>query len=179
MFLCGRSIPEHIKNLPQTVLQTPFGQMLRPALERQLRPITAAPPSMQAQFVSNPSQRRLEVASSYAELERLLKSAESKCVIAFFTSATCPPCRVIYPHFEELAEEAGEKAVFVKVDVGVAHDIGAKYHITATPTFITWSKGEKLDSWSGASVADLKSFVRMMYMATYPGREIYSSMNFY
>lgn len=42
-FLCGVAIPEKIKNLPQEVLATPFGQMLRPMLEQQLTAITTGP----------------------------------------------------------------------------------------------------------------------------------------
>lgn len=168
MFLCGRSIPDHIKNLPQTVLQTPFGRMLRPALEQQLRPITNAPPPG-AQIPLHQPAGKVETATSLQTFDRLLKNAESKCAIAFFTSATCPPCRTVYPHFEQMAAEADSRAVFIKVDVGVAQDVGMKYSIRATPTFITWSKGQQLDTWSGASPNDLKSYVQMLYSVTYPG----------
>jgi hypothetical protein len=41
-FLVGKSIPDHISSLPQTVLQTPFGQMLRPMIEQSLRPAVTA-----------------------------------------------------------------------------------------------------------------------------------------
>lgn len=41
-FLVGRGIPDHITSLPQTVLNTPFGQMMRPALDRSMREITQA-----------------------------------------------------------------------------------------------------------------------------------------
>ncbi|TGZ76463.1 DUF862-domain-containing protein [Ascodesmis nigricans] len=168
MFLCGRSIPEHIKNLPQTVLQTPFGQMLRPALERQLRPIVNSPPPSYSQPIPAPSSVMVQTVSSLSDFDRLLKTAESKCLIAFFTSATCPPCKTVYPHFEQLAEETGEKAVFIKVDIGMAYSVGERYSIRATPTFITWSKGQRLDTWAGASPTDLKTYVQMMLTATYP-----------
>src|ERR1700761_3475289 len=42
MFLVGRGIPDHITSLPQTVLNTPFGQMLKPQLDAAMRPITQA-----------------------------------------------------------------------------------------------------------------------------------------
>lgn len=42
-FLVGKGIPEHITSLPQTVLNTPFGQMLRPQLDSAMRSITQAP----------------------------------------------------------------------------------------------------------------------------------------
>ncbi|KAF2466171.1 DUF862-domain-containing protein [Lindgomyces ingoldianus] len=43
MFLVGKGIPDHITSLPETVLNTPFGQMLRPHLDNMMRPITQAP----------------------------------------------------------------------------------------------------------------------------------------
>ncbi|KAI5790149.1 PPPDE putative peptidase domain-containing protein [Geopyxis carbonaria] len=165
MFLVGRSIPEHIVSLPQTVLATPFGQMLRPMLERQLAPITQARSPAPATPALG---HRVHVVASLAEFEALLEGAKEKCAAAFFTSATCPPCRTVYPHFEELAAAAGERAVLIKVDVGVARDVGGKYNIAATPTFITWSRGEQVDRWSGASPADLKTNMQMLMAMTYP-----------
>ncbi|KAK8219968.1 hypothetical protein M8818_000384 [Zalaria obscura] len=43
MFLVGKGIPEHITSLPETVLQTPFGQMLKPQIDASMRSITQAP----------------------------------------------------------------------------------------------------------------------------------------
>jgi thiol-disulfide isomerase/thioredoxin len=45
-----------------------------------------------------------------------------RAVVAMFTFATCPPCRMIEPVFEELARSKGQsqqQVVFVKVDLGV------------------------------------------------------------
>lgn len=83
-------------------------------------------------------------ARNLGEFENILKSAENGCAVVFFTSAGCPPCRIISPVFEELAAGSGSKAVFIKVDVGVARDIGSKYTISATPTFMSFSRGEKV-----------------------------------
>nr|OQO21416.1 hypothetical protein B0A51_11884 [Rachicladosporium sp. CCFEE 5018] len=43
MFLVGKGIPHHITSLPRRVLETPFGQMLRPSLEAGMRSVTQAP----------------------------------------------------------------------------------------------------------------------------------------
>lgn len=42
-FLVGKSIPAYIKDLPETVLATPFGQMLRPMVEQMMAPVTQVP----------------------------------------------------------------------------------------------------------------------------------------
>jgi hypothetical protein len=43
MFLVGKGIPDHITSLPKRVLDTPFGQMLRPQLDASMRSVTQAP----------------------------------------------------------------------------------------------------------------------------------------
>ncbi|KAK3078344.1 hypothetical protein LTS18_007758 [Coniosporium uncinatum] len=43
IFLVGHGIPEHITSLPQTVMNTPFGQMLKPQLDSAMRNVTQAP----------------------------------------------------------------------------------------------------------------------------------------
>lgn len=172
-FLCGRSIPSHITSLPQTVLDTPFGQMLKPMLDRALRPITTAPnlPSTAvppAPQHSAPGPAQVTVADSLLHLEESLKSAESSCAVVFFTSATCGPCRAIYPRFAQMASDAGAKAKFIKVDVGVNYEAGQKYKISATPTFITFIRGEKVEEWKGASEGDLIARVNALMLMAYP-----------
>lgn len=103
-----------------------------------------------------------------AELDRLLKQAETSCAAIFFTSATCPPCKFVYPAYDELASEAGDKAVLIKVDVSKVYDIGAKYQVRATPTFITLLKGKKDQEWSGAHEARLRGNIRLLIQMAHP-----------
>ncbi|KAF3903463.1 hypothetical protein ABW20_dc0105407 [Dactylellina cionopaga] len=184
-FLVGQGIPKHITSLPSDVLSTPFGQMIRPTIDAAMRPITTAP------SVSEPSARPFDppafipssssganstsqsyagvrVAQTLADFDRIMSSASNKGAIVFFTSATCPPCRVVYPHFEQLAEESAGKIVFIKVDVSKSYDIGSKYQVQATPTFFTYIRGDKFDEWSGAHPGTLKANVAMLTNATYP-----------
>ena len=195
MFLVGEGIPEHITSLPQTVLNTPFGRMLKPQLDRSMREITqaAVPPSSIPPTTSQPSVMTNGSASttngytngngvkqtSYptgivhnvtrlSELDTLLESAKKSCAVIFFTSATCPPCKLCYPAYEELAAEAGRKAVLIKVDLSQTLDIGARYRVRATPTFMTFLNGEKLDEWSGANPSQLLNNVRMLIQMAHP-----------
>ena len=170
MLLCGVEIPKAIKNLPRDILNTPFGQMLRPALERQLRPITTAHPTAPQPGVAPAS--KVRAVASVQQLQDLIGS--SLYTVVFFTSATCPPCRIVYPHFEQLAA-ADARGAFVKVDVGVQRDIGTRYQISATPTFATWSRGEKLDEWSGASRGELEQKVDLLVRVTFPGTHAFQA----
>ena len=188
MFLVGKGIPERITSLPQTVLNTPFGQMLRPQLDSAMRSMTQAPLPLSsapaAQAVRSPQARvtnghytealskRQGVVhniTSLRELDPLLSSAVKKCAIIFFTSATCPPCKLVYPAFDELAAEAGNRAVFIKVDISHAYDIASKYGVRATPTFLTFLRGEKENEWSGANESSLRGNVGLLLqMAQHP-----------
>lgn len=191
MFLTGKNIPPHITSLPQTVLDTPFGQMLRPQIEQAMRPITTAPTVSSATSIFPPqaaTSSPVRVARNLQQFDEIMSSANDRCLLVFFTSATCPPCRAIYPHFELKARELGEKAVFVKVDIGEAIDVGQRYTITATPTFISFSKGVQVcttsnstylhkwltrflqvETWKGANKADLDYNLKILVGITYPG----------
>lgn len=193
MFLVGKGIPDHITSLPQTVLNTPFGQMLKPQLDNAMRGITQAPvppnsvprAATQPQSIPNGlssrpqtgmsiSQKKEEVPgvvykpTRLKQLDELLASAQNSCAVIFFTSATCPPCKIVYPAYDELAAEASNKAVLIKVDLTDAYEIGARYQVRATPTFMTFIKGEKESEWSGANEAQLRGNVRLLIQMAHP-----------
>ena len=69
-----------------------------------------------------------------------------RAVVAMFTSATCPPCRMIEPVFEELARSKGQQVAFVKVDLGVGMGsmVAREYGVAATPTFGFFLDGKKV-----------------------------------
>ena len=192
MFLVGKGIPDHITSLPQTVLNTPFGQMIKPQLDNAMRGVTQAPvpPNNIPQAAANPpsipiglsSRQQTSMSISQKEeipgvvykptrlkqLDELLASAKDSCAVIFFTSATCPPCKIVYPAYDELAAEAGSKAVLIKVDLTEAYEIGARYQVRATPTFMTFVKGEKESEWSGANEAQLRGNVRLLIQMAHP-----------
>lgn len=157
--------------MPQAVLDSPMGRMLLPTLTqginsgRQNGSILGLEQSAQAPRPSQPvPQHEVKNVSSQAEFSQLLEKARDSCAVVFFTSATCPPCKLLYPIYDELAAELGEKAAFLKVDISQpqAHAIGSQFGIRATPTFITFLKGEKENEWSGADPAALRANVRLL-----------------
>ncbi|RDW94654.1 DUF862-domain-containing protein [Coleophoma crateriformis] len=175
-FLLGHGIPAHITNLPETVLNTPFGQMIAPqiqgAVEERKRKNgllgidksnSKKKPLSTAQQVA-----AVKVPASLAELEKLLNEAKDSCAVVFFTSASCGPCRALYPTYDEMAAEAGNNCNFIKVDVSASFDIGTKYSISATPTFITFLHGEQENKWSGSDPSMLKGNVKMLIQMAWP-----------
>ena len=191
MFLVGKNIPEHITSLPQTVLNTPFGQMLKPQLDNAIRGVTQAP--VPSSSVPQHGAQQKAMTNGYSshsrtngfrenehvsgivykptrlkDLDELLASAKDSCAVIFFTSATCPPCKLVYPAYDELAAEAGNKAVLIKVDLSEAFEIGAKYSVRATPTFMSFIKGEKDNQWVGANESQLRGNVRLLIQMAHP-----------
>ena len=192
MFLVGKGIPDHITSLPQTVLNTPFGQMLKPQLDNAMRGITQAPvppsnapqPGRHQSQLSNsaPLHAQANGATSEKEhvpgmvykptrlkqLDELLTSAKESCAIIFFTSATCPPCKLVYPAYDELAAEAGNKASLLRVDLSESYEIGAKYQVRVTPTFMSFLKGKKENEWTGANENQLRGNVKLLLQMAHP-----------
>lgn len=190
MFLVGKGIPEHITSLPETVLNTPFGQMLRSQLDQTMREVTQAPvpqeavPRQHAHAVSSngvssdfrgkpnrvepKSVGRVHNITKLQDLELLLSSAENSCVVIFFTSSTCPPCKIVYPAYDALAAEFAGKATLIKVDINQAYEIGSRYQVRATPTFMTFLLGEKEKEWSGANAEKLQGNVRLLVQMAHP-----------
>ncbi|CAN9281144.1 unnamed protein product [Alternaria alternata] len=190
MFLVGKGIPDHITSLPQTVLNTPFGQMLRPQIDAAMRPITQAPTPQPVQPQANSKTSngntsngassggsalemntgRVNNITALRDVDRLLDLAKDRCAIIFFTSSTCAPCKLVYQPYDDLATENGTKCVFIKIDFSHAErSISTRYpNVRATPTFITYLRGEKQDEWSGADPRQLRNNVEMLVSAAFP-----------
>lgn len=77
---------------------------------------------------------------------------------------------MLYPIYDELAEEFGDRATFIKVDMALpgGNQIGGQYSIRATPTLITFLKGEQENTWSGADPAKLRGNVQLLVQMAFP-----------
>jgi len=99
---------------------------------------------------STPSSGPVHASMNPASFRDLL--ASHRAVVAMFTSATCGPCRLIEPVFEELArEKAGlgrgqGQVAFAKIDLGVGLGsmVAREYNVTATPTFGFFLDGKRV-----------------------------------
>lgn len=154
--------------------------MMKPQIEAALRGVTQGtgtagvprpPPAPAREAVPRATETgasigTVRIVSNTQQLDQYLAHASQtrKAVVIFFTSATCPPCKMVYAPYDELAAEAGEQAVLIKVDVSTALDVGMRYGVRATPTFMTFLDGgaEKVDEWSGANAGQLRGNVRLL-----------------
>ena len=71
-----------------------------------------------------------------------LKDDERPILIDFW-QAGCQPCRTMDGIVNELAEEYGETAHVVKVDLGLVPDAVREYAIKSTPTFVVLGRSAK------------------------------------
>ncbi|KAH7033232.1 thioredoxin [Microdochium trichocladiopsis] len=181
-FLVGKGIPAHIANMPQAVLDSPFGRMLQPQLTQMVEarkaqqggllgiqsnggPSRVAPVSNGASHAPTPAVR---IVSNMKELSEALQQASRSSAVVFFTSVTCPPCKAMYPLYDELAAQWGSKVSLIKTDVSQAMDIGQAYSIRGTPTFVTFLHGKEQERWSGADASRLRDTIPLLAHMAHP-----------
>ncbi|CEP13775.1 hypothetical protein [Parasitella parasitica] len=191
-FLCGKTIPNHITDLPTEFLDTPFGQSILPMIENMFgqskltsgsnnSKLTTPQPSAEvASLVQGMSSAAtsaapttvnpVQIAHTAAVVDGFISSY--KAVIVFFTSASCPPCKVIKPDFITLIQEKNSankqiKILGVIMDTSLALD-AAKYRISVTPTFQLFLNGQKYSEFKGANYAELKSQVDILLFEAFP-----------
>ncbi|POS86943.1 hypothetical protein EPUL_000436 [Erysiphe pulchra] len=173
-FLVGHGIPSYISNLPQTVLRTPFGQMIKPYVDRIARQAQANKGGLlgiEETAKIQPSighRSKVNFVTSKIEMDNHLQKAGKSCAIIFFTSQNCGPCKALYPLYQRMADDAQGKAVFVMIDIAKNREIGMKYSITATPTFITFLHGTQENRWTGSDPATLKGNLEMLLLLAHP-----------
>lgn len=71
-------------------------------------------------------------------------------VVVDFWGQWCPPCHMIAPVIEELANDYSGKVVFSKLNVDKNQVIAAKYGIMAVPTLLIFKNGKLTDQVTGA-----------------------------
>lgn len=160
--------------MPQAVLDSPMGRALLPQLTqginagRQNGSILGLQQSSQAPAPA--PKGGVKNVTSASEFDRLMTAAKNSCAVVFFTSATCPPCKTLYPIYDQLAEEVGDKATLMKVDISQPqqNEIGSRYSISATPTIVTFLHGEEENRWSGADPAALRGNVQLLVQMAHP-----------
>lgn len=107
---------------------------------------TPAPTSPPTPAQSNSLTVPVHIATNPSSLNNVLRT--HRAVVAFFTSATCGPCRMIEPVFEDLAmsKSRANGIAFVKIDlsVGMGSAVAGEHGVRVTPTFIFFLDGKKV-----------------------------------
>ncbi|MGI6213162.1 MAG: thioredoxin [Christensenellales bacterium] len=75
--------------------------------------------------------------------------SQEKVSLIDFWANWCPPCKMLLPIIDELAEEKGQEYNICKVNVDENGDIAERYSIMTIPTLMVFKKGEMLERLVG------------------------------
>lgn len=75
--------------------------------------------------------------------------SSDKVVLVDFWASWCPPCKMLSPVIDELADEYSDKAVICKLNVDEEPQIAQKYGVSSIPTIILFKNGEIIASSVG------------------------------
>ncbi|WVF66192.1 hypothetical protein IAT40_000932 [Kwoniella sp. CBS 6097] len=132
------------------------------------------PASSTAHTPPNPETSPLTLVTSTAHFHSIL-SQHSAVVVNFTNTPTCPPCRAIKPVYETISSihastygAKGARFVEVELSVGEGRDIAGSYGVQATPTFMFFRNGKKVDEMKGAAKRELENKVEAFLEECYP-----------
>jgi thioredoxin 1 len=91
-------------------------------------------------------------------------------VLVDFYATWCPPCKLIAPMLEQLAEEFAGRAKIVKVNVDDAFALAERFQIRGVPTWILFRDGQFVDRMVGALPPQLLR-ARLARVARRPDRQ--------
>lgn len=73
-----------------------------------------------------------------------------KPVLVDYWATWCPPCRIMDPVVEKLAEKYSDRVVFAKVNVDEEMGLTSRYQVFSIPTFMIFKDGRPMDAVIGA-----------------------------
>lgn len=97
------------------------------------------------------------------EFDALL-SAESLLVVDC-TAAWCGPCKLVAPLMDQLADEYGDRAKVLKLDLDANQAVAKRYGIRSIPAVMFFTQGEVAETLVGAKKYDEYSATLDKYLA--------------
>ena len=67
-----------------------------------------------------------------------------KPVLVDFNATWCPPCQVLHPILEEMAEESDDYKI-VSVDIDDEDALAEQYEVSSIPCLVVFKDGEEVD----------------------------------
>ncbi|WVR03495.1 hypothetical protein IAU60_000486 [Kwoniella sp. DSM 27419] len=130
----------------------------------------------------NPETSPLTLVSSTTNFHSILKQHPA-VVVNFTNTPSCPPCRAIKPVYETISAThastygvKGARFVEVELSVGEGREIAGQYGVHATPTFMFFRDGKKVDEMKGAAKRELENKVEAFMedcFPSHPHRRVY------
>jgi thioredoxin 1 len=79
----------------------------------------------------------------------VIEASKTKPVLVDFFATWCPPCQILGPVIEALANEVGDKAVVGKLDTDQSMELARQHNIMSIPTIIVFRNGEPAERLVG------------------------------
>lgn len=80
--------------------------------------------------------------------EEFINSAEQPVLLDVFTQ-WCPPCKMLGPVIEKIAEDYADKILVAKMDLDANPKTGQKFNIQVIPTVLLFKNKEIIDKFVG------------------------------
>jgi len=80
--------------------------------------------------------------------EKEIKNSTKPFLVDFY-AVWCPPCRLLSPIIEEIAEEFKEKINFGKINIDQSPRLSQLYNIEQVPTVILFKEGKPISFFIG------------------------------
>jgi thioredoxin 1 len=91
--------------------------------------------------------------------EEFLKKADKPVVLDIFTQ-WCPPCKMLSPVIEKIAEDYADKVIVAKMDLDANPVTGNRFHVDRIPTVLLIKNGEVASDFVGFKPeAEIKSWI--------------------
>lgn len=89
---------------------------------------------------------------------------DTEYAIVDFTADWCPPCKMMHPIYQQMAQKYGEQVKFLEVDSEQSPQLVVRYSIHAMPTFTLFKNGEPVQRLVGARpgskfAAEIEAFI--------------------
>ena len=167
----GSRPPATLPTPPTSGTSTPaFGSSLLSSVAAQA---TAQPPTP-ARTPPTAETSPLTLVTSSSNFSSILQQHPA-VVVNFTNTPSCPPCRAIKPVYESIAAEhastygvKGARFVEVELSIGEGNQIASSYGVRATPTFIFFKDGKKVDEMKGAAKRELEGKVEEFLESIWP-----------
>lgn len=99
--------------------------------------------------------------------DREVRQAQIPVLIDFWAS-WCPPCKVVEPSIDALAEHYDGQLKVAKMNVDQNPGTAARYQIVGLPSFVLFLSGEEIERRIGAqSMAQLQQLVSEVLRAAH------------
>ncbi len=87
--------------------------------------------------------------NSLVELEQEIANTQKPVFVDFYADY-CPSCMQMLPHFNAVAQQFKDYALFISVDIAALPDIATKFHVTKIPALLIFKDGTLAARYSNA-----------------------------